>query len=414
MTRVRSRWIPWFLAVMLFVVVTALALVVRADDLEGITFLYAVPVTCLAVLGGRRAGAMAAGVAVGLLVMCSAAVGAGASGISVLSRAAALLVIGGITGALADDRSRVGAADTRWFEMSNDMLVEASLDGYFTRLSEEWERCLGWTRQELMARPFRDFIHPDDVLATMPLATALDATPGEVVNFENRYAAKDGSWRWLQWTARSDKHRKYAVARDVTDRRQLEQEREELLGQVQAMARTDALTGLPNRRSWDEELRAAIARAQRDGRALTLAMVDLDNFKLYNDAHGHVAGDELLAEAAARWRLALRATDFLARYGGEEFALLLPDCGPDEAMILVDRFRAATPLDQTCSVGIAAWSRPDGPEDLLARADAALYAAKHDGRDRVVEAERPATFARPGDVPTPARPTSPGWSDTRG
>jgi diguanylate cyclase (GGDEF)-like protein/PAS domain S-box-containing protein len=301
-----------------------------------------------------------------------------------------LAVRSGLRGRATDDGSRIGAADTRWFEMSNDMLAEASLDGYFTRLSDEWERCLGWTREELMSRPFRDYVHPDDLADTMRLAVALDAGPGEVVNFENRYATKDGSWRWLQWTARSDKHRKYAVARDVTDRKQLEREREDLLGQVQAMARTDALTGLPNRRCWDEELRAAVARARRDGRALTLAMVDLDHFKRYNDARGHIAGDELLVEAAARWRLALRATDFLARYGGEEFALLLPDCAPDEAMVLVERLRAATPSSQTCSVGIACWDRGDSPEDLLTRADAALYVAKRDGRNRAVEAATPA------------------------
>ena len=119
-------------------------------------------------------------------------------------------------------------------------------------------------------------------------------------------------------------------------------------------------------------------------------MVDLDHFKRYNDARGHVAGDELLVEAAARWRLALRATDFLARYGGEEFALLLPDCAPDEAMVLVERLRAATPSSQTCSVGIACWDLGDNPEDLLARADAALYMAKRDGRNRAVEAAAPA------------------------
>jgi diguanylate cyclase (GGDEF)-like protein len=95
----------------------------------------------------------------------------------------------------------------------------------------------------------------------------------------------------------------------------------------------------------------------------------------------------LLVDAAVRWRLVLRATDFLARYGGEEFTLLLPDCPRDEAMVLIDRFRAATPQGQTCSVGIACWDRADGPDDLLARADCALYEAKRDGRDRAVEAE---------------------------
>jgi diguanylate cyclase (GGDEF)-like protein/PAS domain S-box-containing protein len=276
------------------------------------------------------------------------------------------------------------ASDTRWFEMSNEMLVEASLDGYFVRLSDQWEETLGWTREELMSRPFKEFIHPDDLESTMVRALALDKSPGEVVDFENRYMAKDGSWRWLLWRARSDDERKYAVARDITDRKRLEQEREELLDRVEAIARTDQTTGLPNRRAWEEEVRRGIGRAQREGHPLVLGLVDLDHFKLYNDEHGHPAGDALLEEAATAWRLNLRTTDFIARYGGEEFGLLLPSCPPDEIMGLLDRFRAATPQDQTVSIGIADWDGSESPESFVARADAALYEAKQGGRDRVV------------------------------
>jgi diguanylate cyclase (GGDEF)-like protein/PAS domain S-box-containing protein len=294
-----------------------------------------------------------------------------------------------LSAALASTRSRLRprtsiASDTRWFEMSNEMLVEASLDGYFVRLSDQWELTLGWTREELMARPFKEFIHPDDLEATMVRALALDKQPGEVVDFENRYRAKDGSYRWLLWRARSDHQRKYAVARDITDRKRLEQEREDLVDYVEAIARTDHTTGLPNRRAWEEQVRLAIARAQRDGQPLALGLVDLDDFKLYNDAHGHPTGDALLQQAATSWRLALRATDFIARYGGEEFGLLLPGCSPDETLGLLERFRAATPQDQTVSIGIAYWDRSESAESFVARADAALYEAKQAGRDRVV------------------------------
>ena len=96
-------------------------------------------------------------------------------------------------------------------------------------------------------------------------AVALDKAPGEVVDFENRYRAKDGSYRWLLWRARSDDTRKYAVARDITDRKRVEQEHQELLDYVEAIARTDQTTGLPNRRAWEEEVRVGIARAQREG-----------------------------------------------------------------------------------------------------------------------------------------------------
>ena len=82
--------------------------------------------------------------------------------------------------------------------------------------------------------------------------------------------------------------------------------------------------------------------------------------------------------------MALRITDFVARYGGEEFGILLPDCPPDEALNLLARFRAATPQGQTISVGLAHWDGVEGPDDIVARADAALYEAKGTGRDRVV------------------------------
>jgi diguanylate cyclase (GGDEF)-like protein len=174
------------------------------------------------------------------------------------------------------------------------------------------------------------------------------------------------------------------VARDITERKRLEQERQDLLDRVEAMARTDQITGLPNRRAWEEEVRHAMARAQRHDHPLALALADLDHFKQFNDTHGHPAGDALLAEAAASWRTALRVTDFLARYGGEEFALLLPDCPPEEVLGLLERFRAATPQDQTVSIGIAYWDGAETAESLVARADAALYAAKAAGRDRVM------------------------------
>ncbi|HEU5083086.1 MAG TPA: sensor domain-containing diguanylate cyclase [Acidimicrobiales bacterium] len=302
-----------------------------------------------------------------------------------LARAAGLALLGAAASRLHLARSS-RTSDSRWFEMSNALLVEADLEGYFTRLSPAWEETLGWTREELMARPFREFIHPDDLAATLQQATALEREPGEVREFENRYRTKDGTYRWLQWSARSDHHRKYAVARDVTVRKQLEQEREALLAQVEALARTDALTGLPNRRAWDEHVEAELERARRHGDPLTLAMVDLDHFKRFNDAHGHVAGDELLAEVADVWRGALRAGDVLARYGGEEFAVLLPGCTTDEAVVLLERLRAATPRGETCSVGMATCEPGDSAATLGARADAALYEAKRAGRDRVAVA----------------------------
>ena len=153
---------------------------------------------------------------------------------------------------------------------------------------------------------------------------------------------------------------------------------------VEDLAFTDALTGLGNRRAWESWLDAAMSAARADGQPLCVAILDLDHFKLFNDSHGHPAGDALLAGAAVSWRRELRPTDILARYGGEEFAAVLPACSLDGAKVVVERIRAATPAGQTVSAGIAQWDGSEDNETLVARADAALYRAKAAGRDRAL------------------------------
>ena len=161
-------------------------------------------------------------------------------------------------------------------------------------------------------------------------------------------------------------------------------ERADLLARLDGLAHTDELTGLPNRRAWNEELPRARARAERDGRPMAIAMLDLDRFKDYNDSHGHQDGDRLLKEAAAAWRAELREGDVLARYGGEEFAVALHHCALEEAREIVERMRGATPGGVTCSAGIASSDGAEDPAALLERADRALYQAKAAGRDRTV------------------------------
>lgn len=163
----------------------------------------------------------------------------------------------------------------------------------------------------------------------------------------------------------------------------LSAERDRLLARVRELATTDTLTGLPNRRAWDER---AVGAAGRDRRAPTcVAIIDLDRFKAFNDTHGHDGGDELLVAAAKAWAEVIRDDDLLVRWGGEEFALLLPATDAETARIVLERMQAATPLGQTFSAGIAVCGE-DGAEGLataLRRADDALYRAKADGRARV-------------------------------
>lgn len=160
-------------------------------------------------------------------------------------------------------------------------------------------------------------------------------------------------------------------------------------------ARTDSLTGIANRRAWDDVLGLEIERVRRDPGPLAVALIDLDNFKRFNDAFGHPQGDRHLAESAAAWARCLRGNDHLARVGGEEFAVLLVGADRATARAVLQRLACATPNEQTCSIGVAQW---DGREDaaaLMARADDALYAAKAAGRDRIVIAHRATNDAGP-------------------
>ncbi|MCW2585906.1 MAG: hypothetical protein JWN55_1422 [Frankiales bacterium] len=151
-----------------------------------------------------------------------------------------------------------------------------------------------------------------------------------------------------------------------------------------ALARTDGLTGLPNRRTWERELLRACALARSGGTSLTVALLDLDHFKAFNDTAGHTAGDRLLREAATAWRAALPADGFLARYGGEEFGVVLRGRSTAQMHAALEALLRVTPLQQTFSAGIACWDGTEDPEALVSRADTELYAAKRAGRARIM------------------------------
>jgi diguanylate cyclase (GGDEF)-like protein len=156
---------------------------------------------------------------------------------------------------------------------------------------------------------------------------------------------------------------------------------------TQLQAQTDALTGLINRRTLEEELR----RMMRDGIPFALALVDLDRFKLVNDTHGHEAGDRSLRTFAHVVRTMLRDDDHIARWGGEEFLIALPYSDADGAVEVMNRIRASLAnvlqgghVVFTASFGVTDSTRADTLQDLIRLADRGMYAAKAGGRDRVV------------------------------
>ena len=190
-----------------------------------------------------------------------------------------------------------------------------------------------------------------------------------------------------------DLEMRLVAARRVTD---LHRELARFRAELSRLAHTDPLTGLGNRLSLEEDLRALDARGRRYGRGYCLAMCDIDRFKAYNDGRGHHGGDEALRAVAATMKRELRAGDGVYRYGGEEFLVVLPEQTADTARIAAERLRLAVerlaiphatgPAGVvTISVGISAYHPGDAAtvEELLEQADAALYRAKAAGRNRV-------------------------------
>lgn len=167
---------------------------------------------------------------------------------------------------------------------------------------------------------------------------------------------------------------------------------------LKEQALKDGLTGLWNRRAIFAMLEKEIFRAQRDRFSITLVMIDLDHFKDINDTWGHPAGDEVLREAASRLIELMRPYDCIGRYGGEEFLVVLPSCSSHNGVQRAEEFRraiaarpvftAAGQLEVTCSVGVAAWRESMPPDQLINRADEALYRAKRLGRNRVCAGEQ--------------------------
>lgn len=164
---------------------------------------------------------------------------------------------------------------------------------------------------------------------------------------------------------------------------------EEMNARLASLASTDGLTGLKNHRAFQERLAESFVQSRRDHRPLSLLLVDVDNFKRFNDTYGHPAGDEVLKRVASTLQSAARASDFVARYGGEEFVLLLPETDGDEAVQVAERVRQMVQHQQweqqeiTVSIGAASLqTNTAAPSILVDEADKALYLSKAKGRNR--------------------------------
>ena len=290
------------------------------------------------------------------------------------------------------------------------MICVADLEGRLQRVNPATEVTLGYREEDLLGHPFLDFVHPDDRERTAEEMAAIADGKG-TIEFQNRWHDKGGKVHWLEWSSAvlPEKGLIYAVARDVTGRRELERE-------LEALSQRDSLTGVFNRRRFDKELSAKLVDSRRYKRGGALLLIDLDRFKRINDELGNAAGDAALREVARVLEentrggdAVARADGIVARVGGDEFAVLLAEAGPVEAGIVGERLVAA--LDEldlevegshvpvAASVGVAPIEGHEelGPEELIALADQAMYVVKAGGGGGSREA--PPAAPEPGAEP---------------
>jgi diguanylate cyclase (GGDEF)-like protein/PAS domain S-box-containing protein len=301
------------------------------------------------------------------------------------------------------------------------VVVECDAEGRIVSHSPNFPGLLGLTAEALRGRSLDDFVAPNEGGESIRALAELTRAADELhqVSFQNANGkrtifrcrielaangiylvgeASRASDRALQALLQSMNDELTETTREL-QRTTIEGERraaelEMTCERLREQARRDGLTGLYNRHHLFESLAGEIERARRGLQRVSIVMLDLDHFKLINDTHGHLTGDAVLRATATLIDTNIRPYDIPVRYGGEEFIVILPSTGEEQASLVAERLRRSIErlVVDTCelpisaSLGIAEWHKGEPSEAFVARADHALYTAKHAGRNRVVVA----------------------------
>jgi two-component system sensor histidine kinase/response regulator len=224
-------------AAVLFVAIFVLRLAV-ADPDAAILLLCVAPTALLASEFGLRGGLAAAVLSLGLVGVWAESEAPSVGAVGYVTRAVTFLLVGGLIGWFTDRRGALEEQNTRQFELSLDLLGVAGFDGFFKRVNPAFERALGYSAEEFCSRPFLELVHPEDRERTAAEAAKLAEVGTDTINFQNRYRAKDGSYRWIEWTTRAvaSEQLLYAAARDITDRKSTERYLESEHGATRVLA----------------------------------------------------------------------------------------------------------------------------------------------------------------------------------
>ncbi len=274
------------------------------------------------------------------------------------------------------------------FEQAAVGIAQLDRRGVICDINPAFGQILALPREQLVGCLYRDLIHPEDVPEGDEFREQLRQLERSSYTLEVRFTCGNGNTVWGRVTASLGQGREFVVIlEDISESRRLSME-------LSHQATHDALTGLFNRRAFENRLSATLVRARTEGSNHTVAFIDLDQFKVVNDTSGHFAGDRLLQQVVGIFRRCLREGDMLARLGGDEFGVILEHCDPELAVRVAEKLRVAldeTPFawegnsyDISCSIGLVPISA-DTPdvEHLLKSADIACYLAKEQGRNRV-------------------------------
>ncbi|WP_051620343.1 sensor domain-containing diguanylate cyclase [Paenibacillus sp. UNC451MF] len=288
-------------------------------------------------------------------------------------------------------------------ENSTDMISRIAMDGTYLYVSPATKTLLGYEPEALIGSNVFAMLHPDDFRFADEL-TEKSLNDVRIDLGSYRIRKKDGTYIWFETTARTILDNSglnkevITVSRDITARKHVEKQLRETNELLQKISTVDALTGVANRRGFDECLLKEWKQGSRMSTPLSLILVDIDFFKRYNDSYGHIEGDFCLKRVAESLKKAAkRPGDFIARYGGEEFVIILPSTDALGARTVAEHLREQVELLQiphtrsehspyiTISSGTATMipNHDTEPSELFLRADKALYQAKQEGRNVV-------------------------------
>jgi diguanylate cyclase (GGDEF)-like protein/PAS domain S-box-containing protein len=261
--------------------------------------------------------------------------------------------------------------------------------GIIKDCNEQLSRMLGFSKEELLDKPLRDLVPPDEIGRVMD-----NITSRREAILDHDLLCKDGSRRSIEahgiTTTYGGKEYRMTAIHDITERKKASEELKRLNELLACQATTDPLTGIPNRTKFNEAFSTEILRSKRFRLPLSLIIFDIDNFKIINDTYGHNIGDGVLQYLAGLVAKVVRKNDLFARWGGEEFLIMVTNTGQHGAemfaerlRLLIDKYKFPEVGNITCSFGVAEFAYNDTDESLINRTDQALYQAKGRGKNRV-------------------------------